>query len=71
MGNKADAKYHELMAHWWLASAVSGHCKQRDMFHGTGQNEPFTDEEKMEDAMRVAKTHINSCEENIRNDVNR
>lgn len=46
MGNKADAKYHELMAHWWMASAVSGHCKQRDMFHGIGQGDPFTDSSK-------------------------
>jgi hypothetical protein len=49
-----------LRAQWWLASASTGHYKQRKISHGTitrGGPE-FTDDEKLAAAMATAQRHI-------------
>lgn len=49
-----------LRAQWWLASAQTGHYKQRKIAHGTitSGGPEFTDEEKLADAMATAQRHI-------------
>ena len=47
----------KLWAQWWIASAVTGHCKAREIYHGVDGPE-LTDAEKVEDAMATAKRHI-------------
>jgi len=49
-----------LRAQWWLASAQSGHYKQRQIFHGpvTSNGPEFTDDEKLESCMATAMRHI-------------
>lgn len=60
-------KHCELQALWWIAYATTGACKSRDMRHGTSEGVPFTDEEKVQDALNTARNHIRlyreSCEE--------
>ena len=49
-----------LRAQWWIASAQTGHCQQRKIYHGTetsGGSE-FTPDEKLESAMATALRHI-------------
>jgi hypothetical protein len=57
---KRQIQLSMLRAQWWIASAQSGHYKQRQIFHGTITNggPEFTDEEKLADAMAVALRHI-------------
>ena len=45
-------------ADYWIAMATTGAAKDREMYHGTGTDDPFTDEEKVADALKTAKTHI-------------
>jgi hypothetical protein len=56
-----------LRAQWWLASATSGHYKQRNIKHGTITNggPDFTDEEKLADTMATADRHIRNAQEFI------
>jgi hypothetical protein len=57
---KRQIQLSMLRAQWWIASAQTGHYKQRKIFHGTetsGGNE-FTDEEKLENCMLTALRHI-------------
>lgn len=70
-----------LRAQWWIASATSGHYKQRKIAHGTiTDNGPeFTDEEKLASCMATAQRHIeiaaefseNLAEEESREPLNR
>lgn len=53
MINEHFLKLCELRAHWWMTSAVTGHCKQRMLSHGDGTL--FTDEEKTADALETAQ----------------
>lgn len=57
---KRQIQLSMLRAQWWLASAQSGHYKQRQIFHGpiTSDGPEFTDEEKLADAMATALRHI-------------
>ena len=54
-----------LRAQWWLASATSGHYKQRKVFHGfiTGKGPELTDDEKLADVMATADRHIRNAQE--------
>jgi len=68
-------KHCELQALWWIAYANTGACKNRKLFHmvsdgGELGSVPFTDEEKVEEAMNTASNHIRlfreSCEEQLK-----
>ena len=50
--------YSTLQAQWWIASATTGHCLSRQLFHGTGQDRPYTDSEKVADALETAQRHM-------------
>lgn len=52
----------KLYAQWWIARAVTGEAKNRDIqtLHG---NRQLTDEEKIKDALNTANTHIHRIEE--------
>lgn len=52
--------YHTLQAQWWIASATTKHCLARKLYHSSRElgDCPFTDEEKIEDALKIAKSHI-------------
>ena len=54
-----------LRAQWWIASATSGHYKQRKVFHGfiTDTGPEFTDEEKLADTMATADRHIRNAQD--------
>jgi len=55
---KEETKKHcELQALWWIASAQTGACKSRKIYHGANGPE-FTDEEKVQEALNTAKSHI-------------
>jgi hypothetical protein len=58
MNPEQFAKHCELQALWWIAYATSGACKSRQMFHGLSDGEPFTDKEKVAEALSVAQNHI-------------
>lgn len=53
---KRQIQLSMLRAQWWLASATSGHCQQRKLFHGNG--DLLTVDEKLDAAMQTAKRHI-------------
>lgn len=57
---KRQIQLSMLRAQWWMASATSGHYKQRNIAHGTATSggPELTDEEKLADAMDTAKRHI-------------
>jgi hypothetical protein len=57
---KRQIQLSMLRAEWWLASATSGHYKQRKIAHGTVTNggPEFTDDEKLAAAMATAQRHI-------------
>jgi len=65
MINEHFLKLCELRAHWWMTSAVTGHCKQRMLSHGDGTS--FTDEEKTADALETAQQHIRLYQEHVDN----
>ena len=48
----------KMQAAWWIASATTGACKKRDLRHGGSDGRPFTDEEKVQDALNIAQNHI-------------
>jgi len=54
---KQQINFHSLQVKWWLTSALTGHAKQRKLFHGIEDLE-FSDEEKIDDAMRIASRHM-------------
>ena len=56
MTKQEQLKFHELMAHWWMAYATTGVCKSRNISRMNG--EQLSDEEKIEDAMETSKRHI-------------
>ncbi len=64
--NKEEFKKHcELQAMWWIASATTGHAKSRNMSHigekdknGNYTHPPFTNQEKIDDALNIAQNHI-------------
>ena len=56
----------KLWAQWWMASAVTGHCKAREIYHGVDGPE-LADAEKVEDAMATAKSHIHSIRDATEN----
>lgn len=49
-----------LRAQWWLASATTGHYKQRKIFRDslTHDGPQYTDAEKLANAMATAQRHI-------------
>lgn len=57
---KRQIQLSMLRAEWWIASATSGHYKQRKIAHGavTSGGPEFTDEEKLAAAMATAQRHI-------------
>ena len=57
---KRQIQLSMLRAQWWIASATSGHYKQRKIHHGTitSGGPEFTDDEKLVDAMATAQRHI-------------
>ena len=57
---KRQIQLSMLRAQWWIASATSGHYKQRKISHGmiTSGGPEFTDDEKLADAMATAQHHI-------------
>ena len=63
---RLDIEISKLWAQWWMASAVTGHCKDREIYHGTGDS-PLTDAEKVADAMATAKSHIHSIRDATEN----
>jgi hypothetical protein len=62
---KRQIQLSMLRAEWWLASATSGHYKQRKIAHGTVTSDgpEFTDEEKLAAAMATAQRHIELASE--------
>jgi len=50
----------KLFAHWWIARAVTGEIKIKDISVGGGRQ--LTNDEKVADALEIAKTHINNIE---------
>jgi hypothetical protein len=58
---------HELRAQYWIAQAISGAAKDRKLYHGTitesGDSKPFTDAEKIADALSIANQHIQNASE--------
>jgi hypothetical protein len=54
---KAQLEQRKLFAEFFIASALTGHAKQRKIFHGVDGPE-FTDEEKINEAMNTARRHI-------------
>ena len=63
--NRDQKKFHELMASWWMASAISGHALRRNRCDGSGKELSF--EEKLDDAMATAKRHIELATEGRNN----
>ena len=58
MKQEHQIMYSALQAQWWIASATTGHCLSRQLYHGTGQDRPFTDAEKIADALETAQRHM-------------
>lgn len=48
----------KMRAHWWIASATTGECKSRRLFHGASSGPEFTDAEKVADALDTAARFI-------------
>ena len=68
------------MANWWIASAVTGHTKSRDITRlgeknaqGNYPHIQLTDEEKVADALNVAKNHVENyrviCDNAVSNNL--
>jgi len=57
-----DIKLCEVYANYWIALATTGAAKNRRLYHGT-QGPEFTDDEKVEEAMKTAHTHISRMRE--------
>ena len=62
---KRQIQLSMLRAQWWLASATTGHYKQRKIFHGPASTggEAFTDEEKLAACLATANRHIENAAE--------
>ena len=60
---KTSIKQHELFAQLWIARATTGETKTRIMSHGFSNGTPFTDDEKIKDALDTATNHIRSISE--------
>lgn len=68
MTREDQMKFHELQSLWWMHAASNGHAKTRKLYHGfltipdengkVAEDKPFTDEEKVSDAMEIAQRHI-------------
>jgi len=68
MTRQEQMRFHEMQAYWWMHSASNGHCLSRQLYHGfvtipdedgkTAKDKPFTDAEKVSDAMETAQRHI-------------
>ena len=54
---KRQMEQHRMYADWWIAAALNGHCLSRKLMHGSDGPE-FSDQEKIEDAMKTAERHI-------------
>lgn len=57
-----EIEERKMKALWWMASAISGECKNRDISHGI-DGPQFTDDEKVKDAMETAARHIDLMKE--------
>jgi len=53
----------KMWAQYWIAMATTGVAKDRRLYHGTGVDEPFTDEEKVAEALQSARIHIHNMRE--------
>jgi len=60
---KAQMKFHELQAIWWINSASNGHTLSRRLYHGGINLVEFTDAEKVSDAMDTAQRHLTAYSE--------
>jgi len=58
----AQMKFHELQAMWWMHAASNGHAATRKVSHGLG-GLPFTKEELRDNAMQIAKSHMDAVYE--------
>ena len=60
MNKKQFLKYCEMQAAWWIASATTGHTLKRKISVGIegGGMRDLTDQEKIDDAVATAQTHI-------------
>ncbi len=54
---------HKMWAQYWIGMATTGVAKDRKMYHGTTTDKPFTDEEKVEEALSTAQNHIHGMTE--------
>ena len=68
MDKQQFQKHCEMQANWWIASALTGHAKQRNLFksvNAIGDTE-MSDDEKIANALETAQNHIRlfreSCE---------
>lgn len=64
MNKEQFQKHCEMQANWWIATALTGHAKSRDISDGSGRQ--LTDDEKTASALQTAQNHIRlfreSCE---------
>lgn len=58
MTRQEQMKFHELQALWHIASATTGACNARQIFHGGADGVPLTDAEKVKHDLDIAQTHI-------------
>ncbi len=63
MVNEHFLKLCELRANWYMTSAATGHALQRNLQHHDGT--PFTDQEKINDSVDIAKSHILLYQEHV------
>ncbi len=48
----------KMYANFWISAANNGYAKNRNLFHG--DKKQYTDQEKIDDAMTIANTHIHN-----------
>lgn len=63
MLNREQLELYKLRAMWWMTSAQTGHCLNRNMKHGNGI--AFTDQEKINDAVETAHHFITLYQEHL------
>ena len=64
---KQRIEVSKLYANYWLTMASTGEAKNRSLFHGAFDGPPFSDEEKIRDAIETAHTHIQNINDYIEN----
>ena len=60
MTKERAMEHAKMQANWWIASATTGHTLQRRIFKFTKKlgDVELTDQEKIDDAMETAQTHM-------------